>query len=137
MEIFKTPNFTKILKTLSKTKYCNTYGGINKEIYNFFIDYSSFDQVWQKSYMLFENAFIRINKVRLINEFQQSGKSGGFRMIIICDKRTEVIGLLYLYPKTGPLRMDTTNLDFAKQLVKNYSKVKTAGLLEKYFSGEI
>ncbi len=82
--------------------------------------------------MLFENAFIRINKIRLENELQNAGKSGGYRMIIICDKRTETVGLLYLYPKTGPLRMETTNLEFTKNLVKNYSEAKKARLLEKY-----
>jgi mRNA-degrading endonuclease RelE of RelBE toxin-antitoxin system len=132
MEIFTTPEFNKLLKTLTKPKYSKIYGTIKKEIDGFFSDYSSFDQVWQKNYMLYENAYIRINKVRLENELQHSGKSGSFRMIIICDKRTGTIGLLYLYPKTGPLRMESTNLDFAKNLVKNYSEVKAAGLLEKY-----
>jgi hypothetical protein len=135
MLIFQTPDFTKLLKSLTKSKYSYIYGTIIKEIDEFFHQYASFDKVWQKNYMLYENAYIRINKVRLENELQHSGKSGGFRMIIICDKRTETVGLLYVYPKAGPLRMDTTNLDFAKNLVKNYSSVKSAGLLEKYTPG--
>ena len=136
MEIFATPDFSKRLKTLTKSKYSNVYGTIEKEIGDFFSEYNTFDQVWQKNYMLYENAYVRINKVRLENELQHSGKSGGFRMIILCDNRTKTIGLLYVYPKTGPLKMETTNLDFTKQLVKNYAEVRSKGLLEKYLPGK-
>jgi hypothetical protein len=132
MDIFTTPGFNALIETLSKPKYSKIYGTIKREIDGFFHQYASFDQVWHKNYMLYENAHIRINKVRLENELQHSGKSGGFRMIIICDRRTETVGLLYLYPKTGPLRMENTNLEFTKNLVKNYSIVKAEGLLERY-----
>jgi len=137
MEIFQTPDFAALLKTLTKPKYSNLYGTVNQEIAAFFSHYSSFEQVWQKSYMLYENAFIRINKIRLENEQQNSGKSGGFRMIIICDKRTKQICLLYIYPKVGPLGMDSTNLEFTKKLVKNYSEAKASGLLKPYRSIKI
>ena len=79
MEIFKTPGFAKLLKILAKPKYTYIYGTIKKEIDGFFIHYSSFEDVWNKNYMLYENSFIRVNKVRLENELQNSGKSGGFR----------------------------------------------------------
>jgi mRNA-degrading endonuclease RelE of RelBE toxin-antitoxin system len=137
MEIFQTPDFAKLLKTLAKPKYSNLYGTVKQEIQDFFSHYSSFDQVWQKSYMLYENAFIRINKIRLENELQNSGKSGGFRLIVICDKRTQTVCLLYLYPKVGPLGMESTNLEFAKKMVINYSEVKGLGLLKPYTSNNI
>jgi hypothetical protein len=137
MEIFVTPDFTKLLKTLAKPKYSRFYGTAKQAIDEFFSDYSTFDKVWQKSYMLYENAYVRINKIRLENELQNSGKSGGYRMIVICDKRAETVALLYLYPKVGPLRMETTNLEFAKNLVKSYSETKAAGRLEKYKIGKV
>jgi hypothetical protein len=132
MEIFQTPDFAGLIKTLTKPKYSNLYGTVKQEIADFFSHYSSFDQVWQKSYMLYENAFVRINKIRLENESQNSGKSGGFRMIVICDKRTKTVCLLYIYPKVGPLGMESTNLDFTKKLVKNYSESKASGLLKSF-----
>ena len=54
-------------------------------------------------------------------------------MIIICDKRSESVGLLYVYPKVGPLQMGNTNLEFTKNLVKDYSKAKANGSLEIYY----
>lgn len=82
--------------------------------------------------MLFENGDVRINKVRLENPLQNSGKSGGFRMIILFDKRTQTIAPLYIFPKTGPYGMTNINLPFSKKLVKNYAKAKTEKALEEF-----
>ncbi len=133
MQIHQTPDFTKQLKNLTKPKYSGIYGTLKKEIDKFFKQYNTIEKVWDKNYMLFERMdTIRINKVRLENELQNSGKSGGFRIIIICDKRDNSIGLLWVYPKTGPYGSESTNLDLTKKLVKNYAKIKKEGLLEKF-----
>jgi hypothetical protein len=103
MKIYQTPDFTRQLKILTKPKYTGIYGTLKKEIDNFFRQYDTIEKVWEKNYMLFERPDnIRINKVRLENELQNSGKSGGFRVIIICDKRDNSVGLLWVYPKTAP-----------------------------------
>jgi mRNA-degrading endonuclease RelE of RelBE toxin-antitoxin system len=133
MEIQQTPDFAKQLKTLTKPKYAGIYGSLKKEITAFFKQYNSIEKVWDKNYMLFERPDnIRINKIRLENELQNSGKSGGFRIIIICDKRDNSVGLLWVYPKIGPHGSESTNLDLTKKLVKNYAKLKKSGLLEKF-----
>jgi hypothetical protein len=74
--------------------------------------------------MLFEHGDVRVNKIRLENKLQNSGKSGGYRLIVICDKRSESICLLYVYPKIGPHGIENTNLEFTKKLVKNYAQYK-------------
>lgn len=135
MDIYESPDFTSVLKELTKPKFANFYSSIKKELDVFFTEYASFDQVWKKNYMLYENLFVRINKVRLKNEVQSSGKSGGFRLIIICDNRTHEIGLLYIFPKVGPKGKDNINLDFSKKLVKSYSEAKKSGQLKKYEFG--
>lgn len=135
MQIYQSPDFTSALKDLTKPKYANTYGTVKKEIDNFFAEYATFNQVWTKNYMLYENSFVKINKVRLENEAQNSGKSGGFRLIILCDSRTREIGLLYIYPKVGPKGKVSVNLNFSKMLVKNYLAAKKSGLLKKYEFG--
>jgi mRNA-degrading endonuclease RelE of RelBE toxin-antitoxin system len=133
MEIYQTSDFAKQLKILSKPKHSGIYGTLKKEIDNFFKQYDTIEKVWEKNYMLFERPDnIRINKVRLENELQNSGKSGGFRIIIICDKRNNSVGLLWVYPKTGPHGSESTNLDLTKKLVKNYSRTKKEGVLEKF-----
>ena len=130
MNIVSSPDFRSSLKDLTKSKYLGIYGTVEREAKLFFSEYRDFDQVWQKNYMLFENGDVRVNKVRLENPLQNSGKSGGYRMIILCDRRTKTIALLYIFPKTGPYGMSNINLEFSKKLVRNYSKAKSTKSLE-------
>ncbi len=135
MQIYQSSDFISALKDLTKPKYANIYGKVKKEIDTFFAEYPSFNQVWGKNYMLYENRFVRINKVRLENEAQNSVKSGGFRLIILCDNRAHEIGLLYIYPKVGPKGKVSINLEFSKKLVKTYATAKKSGLLKKFEFG--
>jgi hypothetical protein len=132
MQIFCSTDFTKSLTLLTKPKFATTYGTLKTEIAEFFKQYDTFEKVWNKSYMLRENKFIRINKVRLENPLQNSGKSGGYRLITLCDKRTEDVGLIYVYPKTGPHGMENTTTDFLIKIVKSYHNDKTVGKLTIY-----
>jgi mRNA-degrading endonuclease RelE of RelBE toxin-antitoxin system len=124
MTIHQSPTFLECIKKLTKPKYAGVYGSLITEINNFFKEYDTFEKVWQKSYLLFENSNIRVNKIRLENKLQNSGKSGGYRMIAICDRRSESVCLLFVYPKIGPHGMESTNLDFSKKLVKSYAQFK-------------
>src|SRR5690349_21098211 len=103
MNIETSPDFRKALKDISKKKHIGVYGTVKQEIKEFFKEYSTFDSVWYKTFMLFENDIVRVNKIRLENEKQNSGKSGGYRILVLCDRRTQSVGLLYIYPKIGPL----------------------------------
>ena len=132
MTVLQTPDFRLSFKTLTKPKYSGIYGSLHKEICDFFDEYKEFNDVWNKSYMLFEHKEVRINKIRLENQLQNSGKSGGFRIIMMCDKRSSTVTLLYVYPKTGPHGLQSLNLDFQKKLVKAYSKAKADGTLIEY-----
>jgi hypothetical protein len=132
MQIFCSTEFAKSLNLLTKQKFSTTYGTVKAEISAFFKQYDTFDKVLNKSYMLRENKFIRINKVRLENPLQNSGKFGGYRLIILCDKRNDDVGLIYVYPKTGPHGKDSTTTEFLIKIVKKYSEDKKAGKLIKY-----
>lgn len=136
MQVVVTPDFQLSLKVLTKAKYSGVYGSVKEQINIFLKEYSTLAQIWDKNYMLFENETVRINKVRLENPSQNSGRSGGFRLIIICDKKTDTVGLLYVYPKTGPYGQSKLELDFQKKLVKNFSKLNKEGILLKYAGTE-
>jgi len=124
MNIETSPDYRKALKEISKKKYSGVYGTVTQEIKNFFKEYSSFESIWHKTFMLFENDIVRVNKIRLENEMQNSGKSGGYRIIVLCDRRTQTVGLLYIYPKVGPLGQLDIPKDKSKDLVRNYKKAK-------------
>jgi len=132
MQVYCSDEFLTALNKLTKPKFTNVYGSLTAEIAQFFKDYDTFDKVWNKSYVIRETQFIRINKVRLENPLQNSGTSGGFRLIVICDNRTQHIGLIYVYPKTGPHGTPNTPKDFLVKITKGYHQAKAAGKLKLY-----
>jgi len=105
MQVYCSDEFLTALNKLTKPKFTKVYGSLTAEIAQFFKDHDTFDKVCNKSYVIRETQFIRVNKIRLENPLQNSGTSGGFRLIVICDNRTQHIGLIYVYPKTGPLEL--------------------------------
>lgn len=132
MQIFCSTEFTNSLKTLTKSKYSNTYGTLKKEIAEFFRQHDTFEKVFTKSYMLRENLHVRINKIRLDNPCQNSGGSGGYRLITLCDRRTSSVCLLYVYPKTGPHGISDTSTEFLIKIAKKYGEDKKANKLTEY-----
>jgi mRNA-degrading endonuclease RelE of RelBE toxin-antitoxin system len=132
MQIFCSTEFSKAVKNLTKSKYSNTYGTLKKEISDFFKQHDTFEKVFNKSYMLRENQSVRINKIRLDNPCQNSGGSGGYRLITLCDKRTSNVALLYVYPKTGAHGMNDTSTDFLIKIAKRYAEDKNANKLTEY-----
>jgi len=132
MQIFCSTEFTKSLNLLTKAKFSNTYGTLKAEISEFFRQNDTFEKVFSKNYLLRENISVRINKVRIENPCQNSGKSGGYRLITLCDKRTSNIVLLYIYPKTGPHGKNDTPTEFLIKIAKKYSEDKKSGKLTEY-----
>lgn len=126
MKIFQSPDFAREFNKLMRPKYVGIYGTLQKEIAQFFLENNDFEKVWVQNYPLAEHANIRINKVRLENSSQNTGKSGGFRLLIICDKKDRSVGLLFVFPKTGPHGKNNIDLNFQKSLVKNYKAAKDA-----------
>lgn len=133
MIILQSPDFLREVKKTNKPKYSNVYGSIIDELNIFFSENLNFEEVWAKNYFIFQKDQIRINKVRLPNHKQKSGKSGGFRAIILCDKNDESVILLYVYPKTGSEGKNSLDSEFEKKLVRNASKYKADGLLTVFF----
>lgn len=132
MQIFCSTEFVNNLNKLTKPKFKYIYGTLPDEVSNFFKEHDTFEKVWNKSYMLTENKFVRINKVRLGNDLQNSGTSGGYRLIVICDNRTEEVGLIYVYPKVGPHGVDSTSKEFLVKIVKGYTNDKKNNHLRPY-----
>jgi hypothetical protein len=132
MQIYCTTEFVNNLNKLTKPKFINTYGTLKTEISDFFKQYDTFEKIWNKSYMLRESKFVRINKVRLENNLKNGGKSGGFRLITLCDNRSKDVVLVYVYPKTGPHGVDSTSNDLLVKIVKGYKKDRDNGKLIPY-----
>lgn len=132
MQILCSSEFIQNLNLLTKPKYSGTYGTLKTEIDTFFKEHDTFDKVLSENFMLRDAKFVRLNKIRLDNPLQNSGKSGGFRMIIICDRRTNDVGLICVYPKRGQHGMENTPDDLLKKWVKAYTNDKASGRLKNY-----
>jgi hypothetical protein len=115
------------LKKLCKEKYKPIYGTVKEEITNFLETCNTLELVWEQNEFIDGNNIIRLNKIRLPNRLLTSGKSGGFRILIICNKGNDTITLLYIFPKVGPERMDNIGNNFKKELVKEYKAQLSTG----------
>lgn len=132
MDILQSPEFIRAIKILNKPKLKNTYGSIRNELNDFFSQYFTFEAVWNKHYCLSEEGHIRINKIRLDNTKQNSGKSGGYRLIVICNKVEETVILLYIYPKTGSHGSVSIEKSSLRKLIKKCLLDKENGLLTPF-----
>lgn len=132
MKVYKTPSFVACIEKITKKKYSRIYGTLPYEIDQFFKEYTTFEAIWHKNQMIIEHAHIRLNKIRLENPLQNTGKSGGYRIMVLCDKRDESINLLYVYPKVGPLEIKSLLDTYSKQLVRDFLKSRDSGELVEH-----
>ena len=137
MVIFESISFTAQLKILCKKKHKSIYGSIKDEISDFFNQCDTLQKVWLQNEFIDGNDKFRLNKIRLPNRLHISGKSGGFRIVVICDKEKDTVTLLYIFPKVGPEKTDNIGLAFRKALVEEYlEQLKAKNLTQSEFSLE-
>lgn len=119
MKIYASKTYLNEFNKLAKKKkgpYCT----IEKDVKDWFKEHNTFEKIWKSNYPLRESGPIRINKVRISNSQFKKGSSSGFRLITFCNESTKTVGLLYIFPKTGPSGMDNINDEFEKKLIKSY-----------------
>lgn len=81
------------------------YSSVCLDIKKHFQDLS-FESFLNNSLCIFDSEEFRIFKIRLPNSGQNIGKSGGFRLICLADKRRTIPVLLHIYPKKGKYGKD-------------------------------
>jgi hypothetical protein len=82
----------------------------------------SFDDIWELQTRLREAGDIRVMKIRLQNSAQNTSKSEGFRLILCCNRKTESVNFLNIYPKKGKYGKDNQEREEYKEQMKQYGK---------------
>jgi mRNA-degrading endonuclease RelE of RelBE toxin-antitoxin system len=109
----------------------NGYQSCKKDICDFFSDLS-IEDIWELNTRLREMGSIRVIKVRLKNSFQNLSSSDGFRLIVCCNKKTQTVVFLNIYPKRGKLgQLDQSREEYKRQL-KIYAEELSNNKLVKF-----
>src|SRR6218665_2204096 len=118
-----TSTFQESLKKLS-----TNYKTIKLDITQEFTDLS-FEEIFSKKYVLKDSGVVKILKVRIANSEQGKGKSSGFRMLLIADKRTSEVVFLNIFAKTGTDGKDNIDKEELKDCLVIYKKEKQTNTL--------
>lgn len=108
----------------------NGYHQCRKDICNLLKDLS-FDDIWEKKYLIRDLDSIRVIKIRIPNSFQNLSSADGFRLITCCNKKHKTVNLLNIYPKRGKLAlMDQSSEDYKIQLKDYLNSYKEGKMVE-------
>lgn len=106
------------------------YPTVQKDISNEF-DGLTFQEIFQKKYILKDSGDHKILKIRIANSEQNKGKSAGFRLIAVLDRKKELIVFIAIYPKVGNQGKDNLSKEELKDCLNTYKKeAKTDTLTE-------
>lgn len=130
MNFCTTTTFRKDLESLcSRPKF--GYSSCKKDISSEFKRAKTFQEIWNKPTSILDKGNIRIIKSRIPNSGQNTGKSGGFRIIFLANKKTNEVCLLHIYPKTGKYGKENILDKELERLLTEYFNEKTNKILQK------
>lgn len=115
-------NLAALLKKYPTIKrdICNEFNGL------------SFEEIFQKKYVLKDSGNHKILKIRIANSEQNKGKSAGFRLIAILDKNKELIVFISIYPKVGSDGKDNLSKEELKACLNIYKKETSLNTLKEF-----
>jgi len=128
--IYCTDSYRTSLNILCKSKKLKYYGCLTDTIDEFLSNFS-FEEIWGMNYHLRSLGNSKLSKIRLPNSTMQKGKSGGFRLIILLDKKKECVNLLFVYPKVGPNKRNTIQDNEEIKFLKSFRAELKEKKLEK------
>lgn len=127
---FTTSNFRADLSALLKVRK-NVYAGIEKEIYNEFID-SSVDRIRNNRDMILIEGDSIVIKLRLPDKKQKKSRKDGFRLIYLVAKNSNMVTFLSVYPKNGPCQKIDTSKEELRFLMEQFIMEFSSNILEPY-----
>ena len=127
---FTTSTFRADLSDLLKVRK-NVYAGIEKEIYNEFID-CPVERIRNNRDMILIEGDSIVIKLRLPDKKQRISRKDGYRLIYLVAKDRDMVTFLSVYPKNGPCQkidiskeelrilMDQFIYEFSSDILKPY-----------------
>lgn len=92
----------------------------------------SFDDIFNLHFLIREIGDLRVIKLRLKNSELNLSSADGYRLILVCNKKHDHVGLLKIYPKRGKhSKMDLSKSEY-KELLKIYGAELKTGKLKSH-----
>lgn len=127
---FTTSNFRTDLSELLKVRK-NVYAGIEKEIYNEFLD-CPVERIRNNRDMILIEGDSIVIKLRLPDRKQRKSRKDGYRLIYLVAKDTEMVTFLSVYPKNGPCQKIDTSKEELRFLMDQFILEFSFDKLEPY-----
>jgi hypothetical protein len=106
------------------------YHSCKKDITALFLGLS-FDDIWEMNFRVRDLDNIRVIKIRVQNSSQNLSSADGFRLIVCCNRKTQTVAFLNVYPKRGKLgQLDQSKEEFKRQLKTYLSAQQNNELVE-------
>ena len=127
---FSTSNFRNDLAELLKVRR-NVYAGIEKEIYDEFID-CPVERIRNNRDMILIDGDSIVIKLRLPDKKQRKSRKDGYRLIYLVAKDTDMVTFMSVYPKNGPCQKIDTSKEELKLLMNQFIMEFSSDLLMPY-----
>lgn len=127
---FTTSSFRTALSDLLKVRR-NVYAGIEKEIYNEFID-CPVDRIRNNRDMILIEGDSIVIKLRLPDKKQRKSRKDGYRLIYLVAKDTDMVTFLSVYPKNGPNQKIDLSKDELRSLMAEFIHEFSSDILQQY-----
>lgn len=123
-------HFRERISALLKVKR-GVYAGVVQEIHDAF-DGASIETIRNNRDMILmdeEHVFV---KLRIPDHKRKLSKRDGFRLIYLVYKYEDIVVLLDIYPKQGPLQQISINDNDLADLIELYVEERKSAILEQY-----
>ena len=127
---FSTSNFRNDLAELLKVRR-NVYAGIEKEIYDEFID-CPVERIRNNRDMILIDGDSIVIKLRLPDKKQRKSRKDGYRLIYLVAKDIDMVTFMSVYPKNGPCQKIDTSKEELKLLMNQFIMEFSSDLLMPY-----
>jgi mRNA-degrading endonuclease RelE of RelBE toxin-antitoxin system len=108
LKIFASSAYLAEIERFKKKKK-SLYSKVEEDLHKWFEDHFTFESIFESNYFLRDVGLVRLIKIRFPNSNTNKGASSGYRLILLCNKKTQSVGLIYIFPKTG--KFGKTNID--------------------------
>ena len=130
ISFFTTSTFRTDLSNLLKVRK-NVYAGIEKEIYNEFID-CPVERIRNNRDMILIEGDSIVIKLRLPDKKQRKSRKDGYRLIYLVSKDTDIVTFLSVYPKNGPCQKIDTSKEELRILMDQFILEFSSDILKPY-----
>ncbi|MCD8385487.1 MAG: hypothetical protein LUD17_01200 [Bacteroidales bacterium] len=130
IRFYSTTSFHNAIEKLLSAKR-GVYKGVTDAVQSAFENLSMDDILNMRDMILMENDRVVI-KLRMADKKAKLSKRDGYRLIYVAFKHEEVVGLLYVYPKRGPMQQINVSDEELTHLIDEFSTEYQNGNIKKW-----